>query len=137
MRGPFSIAIAGLLLLWAAAGAVTFAWDASPDAWVTNYALLYGTDGKSNYTERVDVGTNTTCTLTNTDLPDGARIYFVAVADGDDGTNGPAESLPSNQVSIRIKDAVVIASTTNNNGVVAGQIHTNLTVRGTAQVRTP
>jgi len=137
MRLPLTLLIAGLLLCMAVR-AVTLEWDPSPDAWVTNYAVLYGTDRNSNYTARVDVGTNTTCTLTNSDLPASQRIYFVAVADGDDGTNGPSESLPSNQVSLRTKNGVVFSVATNNNGAVAGQLHlTNLIVRGLAQVRTP
>lgn len=74
---------------------VTLEWDPSPDAWVSGYAIHYGTSG-GNYTVRVDVGNTTTCTITN--LNPGVTYFFVATAYTADGL----ESLPSNEVSYTV-----------------------------------
>lgn len=74
---------------------VTLAWDASPDAGVTGYAVRYGTIS-SNYTFRADVGNVTSATISN--LTEGVTYYFVAVAYTADGV----ESLPSNEVAYSV-----------------------------------
>lgn len=60
---------------------VTLAWDASESnpATVTNYAVYYG-DAPRHYTNRVNVGTNLTCVLTN--LPAITTFYFAATCQG-------------------------------------------------------
>lgn len=74
---------------------VTLEWDTSPDAWVSGYAIHYGTVS-SNYHVRVAVGNATTCTITN--LTPGVTYYFVATAYTADGQ----ESLPSNEVAYTV-----------------------------------
>lgn len=91
MKTPRPLLCLGWLLGWISAIAVTLEWDPSPDAWVAGYRLHWG-NASSNYIASVDVGTNTTCTLTN--LQPG-RYYFVATAYTADGQ----ESLPSNEVA--------------------------------------
>ena len=80
---------------------VSLAWDPSPDTNVTGYVIHYGTNSFASnapnptaaYPWRVDVGNQTTVTLSN--LPSGVTCYFVVTAYAADGT----ESLPSNEVS--------------------------------------
>lgn len=69
-----------------AAGSVTLAWDASPDASVTGYRVYYG-DASGNYTNSAAVGNVTTATFAN--LVDGATYYFAAVAFDAAGTESP------------------------------------------------
>lgn len=73
--------------------AVTLAWDASPDANVSGYAIYYGTNS-GGWTVRVDVGNVTNCTIT---LPTSGNVtyFFVATAYTPEGI----ESVPSNEVS--------------------------------------
>ncbi len=56
---------------------VTLAWDASPDASVTGYALYYGLEAGST-TNRVDVGLERIVTLTN--LLAFSNYFFYAVS---------------------------------------------------------
>lgn len=84
-----------LFLLAQLAKGVTLEWDPSPDAWVAGYAIHHGT-ASSNYTVRVDVGTNLTATITN--LTAGTTYYFIATAYTADGQ----ESLPSNEVAYTV-----------------------------------
>jgi hypothetical protein len=74
---------------------VTLAWDSSPDAWVAGYALHHGTVS-GNCTVRLDVGANTSATVSN--LMAGVIYYFIATAYTSDGQ----ESLPSNEVSYMV-----------------------------------
>ncbi len=69
---------------------VSLSWNPNPDTNVVGYALYVGhTSG--NYSSRIDVGTNTTSTLSG--LSNGATFYFVATAyDSSD-----VESAPSNE----------------------------------------
>ena len=85
----------GFLLTLQVVLGVTLEWDPSPDAWVSGYALHYGT-ASSNYTIRIDVGNATSCTITN--LTPGVTYYFVATAYATDGQ----ESLPSNEVAYTV-----------------------------------
>ena len=85
-----------------AAGSVTLAWDASPDASVTGYRVYYG--GASGvYTNSASVGNVTTATFSN--LPDGATFYFAAVGFTSEGV----ESDFSNETT----HTVAAAGTTN------------------------
>lgn len=94
MRRRLAAFVLFCLLVLQALG-VTLEWDPSPDAWVYGYAIHYGT-ASSNYTVRVDVGNQCTCTITN--LTPGVTYYFVATAYTTDGQ----ESLPSNEVSYTV-----------------------------------
>jgi hypothetical protein len=77
----------------ARAGQVTLSWDPNGGgAEVVGYRIYYGTDG-SSYSSFVDVGNQTTGTLTN--LQEGAVYYAVATSYDAQGT----ESSYSNQVS--------------------------------------
>lgn len=81
---------------------VNLAWDPSSDTNVTGYVIYYGTNSGSyarnfvdptgGYTWHVDVGNQTTATLSN--LPPGVTYHFVVTA----YTAGGVESLPSNEV---------------------------------------
>jgi len=59
------------------AGEVTIAWDPPQDPSVTGYRIYYGS-GSSGYEGVLEVGTDTTYTLT--DLEDGQAYYFALVA---------------------------------------------------------
>ena len=91
------------------AHAVTLEWDPSPDAWVAGYRLYASTNSVAvhqltNALRKVDVGTNTVCSLTN--LAAG-RWFFVATAYATEanGTNiVTLESLPSNEVIAAIPE---------------------------------
>lgn len=76
-------------------GHVTLAWDASPDASVTGYAILQGTSS-GTWPVRIDVGTALTVRVSN--LLDAATYFWVAIAYTAEGV----ESLPSNEVSANI-----------------------------------
>jgi hypothetical protein len=96
----------GLLCLFfpssVVAGEVTLAWDPAGDPNVAGYRLYYGHE-KGRYEADVDVGLETTITLT--DLEEGQAYYFMIVAydiDGRQGElseevvhNGPPEDLES------------------------------------------
>ncbi len=85
-----------------AAGSITLAWDASPDANATGYRIHYG--GASGvYTNSATVGNVTNATFSN--LPDGATYFFAAVAYTVDGF----ESDYSNETSY----SVPVVGTTN------------------------
>jgi len=67
------------------AGEVTLAWDPAADPNVAGYRLYYGHQ-KGTYEGDVDVGMDTTITLT--DLEEGKAYYFVLVAYDVDGEQG-------------------------------------------------
>lgn len=71
----------GLLCLFAFAASalqsVTLAWTKSTDPTVTGYAIYYGV-GSRVYTNIVDVGSVTNCTIGN--LKEGVTYYFAATA---------------------------------------------------------
>ncbi|MEZ5583612.1 MAG: PKD domain-containing protein [Candidatus Competibacteraceae bacterium] len=75
------------------AGQASLAWDPSTSTGVGGYRLYYGQTSQ-NYTANVDVGNQTSHTLTN--LQDGATYYFAVTAYD---TSATAESDYSNEVS--------------------------------------
>ena len=83
------------------ARAVTFEWDASPDAWVTGYRLYAHTNSMAAGTNlttavvKIDAGTNLTATVTNL-LP--GKFYFVATAYTADNLESP----PSNEIILSV-----------------------------------
>jgi hypothetical protein len=84
-------------ILWITSGTFTMAtqsvslsWNPTPDTNVTGYALYVG-HATGNYSSRVDVGTNVTCTLSG--LSNGATYYFVSTA----YNSAQVESPPSNE----------------------------------------
>jgi hypothetical protein len=83
------------LIALLAAQSVTLAWDASPDATVTGYAVYYG-EASDTLTNRVEAGDALTVAVTN--LVAAHTYWFVAVAyDGD-----ALESEPSNMISYQV-----------------------------------
>ena len=65
---------------------VRLAWDPSPELLVTGYRLYYGTSS-GNYTNVIDAGNRTDCTVTG--LAEGTTYYFAATAytgTGDEST---------------------------------------------------
>src|ERR1700750_3075795 len=72
--------IFGMFLCIPAQGdqSVSLAWNASPDTNVVGYVLYYGTSS-GNYTNRIDMGTNTTATIDGLKNP-GTNYYFAATA---------------------------------------------------------
>lgn len=85
-----------------AAQTVSLAWDASPDTNVVGYAVYYGT-ASGAYDSRLDVGTNTSATVTG--LARGLTYFFVATAYDADGL----ESDPSNEVSFDVPGVADLA----------------------------
>src|SRR5918992_5956658 len=63
--------------VYAQAGQVTLAWNANTDPTLGGYRLYYG-QASGNYTANVDVGKQTSYTLTG--LTDGKTYYFAAKA---------------------------------------------------------
>ena len=84
-----------------AAEDVRLAWDPSADTNVVGYALYFGT-ASGDYSERVDVGNQTTGTCSG--LVPGVTYYFVAVA----YNANSVESLPSNEVSYTVPDTTTL-----------------------------
>lgn len=74
------------------AGQVTVTWDVNTNPAVTGYKLYYGQASRS-YTSSIDVGKQTTCTISN--LIDGKTYYFSAT----DYDASGMESGYSNEVS--------------------------------------
>ena len=72
------------------AQSVSLSWSPNADTNVTGYAMYIGSSSGS-YSSRLDVGTNTTSTLTG--LSNGSTYYFVATAYDSAGV----ESTPSNE----------------------------------------
>ncbi|MBI3851827.1 MAG: fibronectin type III domain-containing protein [Verrucomicrobia bacterium] len=93
--------VAGLFLwtLTVSGAGVTLEWGPSPDPYVAGYALYYGT-ASGNYSQRLDVGNQTTATVTN--LTPGERYYFVVTAYNILGL----ESEPSNEVAYDVPATV-------------------------------
>jgi len=74
------IVVIGSVLLThapACAAQLSFIWDPSEDSDVTGYKVYYGTQS-GTYTEVVDAGNNTSCTIP--DLVVGATYYFAVTA---------------------------------------------------------
>lgn len=92
-------AVLGLALVpqAAAAGSVTFAWDANGEPDIAGYRLVYGTH-PGDYTLEIDAGNRTTFTLT--DLVSG-RYYFTVTAYNTAGMT----SLPSSELQVTIPPA--------------------------------
>ncbi len=94
-----------------AEGDVSLVWLPSPSSQTAGYALYYGSASEF-YNWRVDVGTNTSATITN--LPGGLTYFVVVTYDGDG-----VESLPSNEISYLVPNTPpVLDSTLATNGVV-------------------
>ena len=75
-----SLLLVSALLCTATGGAasqVSLSWDASPDEGVTGYFLYYGFATR-NYVGTIDVGTQTTATVSN--LSSGQTYYFAVTA---------------------------------------------------------
>jgi len=110
---------------------VTLAWNSSASANVAGYMIHYGNDC-TNYTNQMDAGTNTTCTVTG--LQAGQTYYFVVSAY--DSSND--ESPPSNQAVFHVPEllqvsitnssppAVVINFPVSTGGVYALQVSADL-----------
>jgi hypothetical protein len=82
--GYFGVALAQLavgIASWGATGPVTqnalLGWNPSGDPTTAGYYLYYGTS-KTNFTTKLDAGTNVNLAVTN--LPGGQTYYFVATA---------------------------------------------------------
>ncbi len=98
------------------AQSVTLAWDPSTSSNVTGYLLCRGTDGV-NFGTQLNVGTNTTATVTG--LQPGSSNYFEAVAY--DANN--VQSQPSNPVEYTVPtttQTVTVAANPANAGTVTG-----------------
>jgi len=78
-----------------AAGSVTLAWDASPDASVVGYKVYYG-PASGSYTNSATVGNVTNATLTG--LVNGATYFFAATAFNAQGD----ESVFSNEATYTV-----------------------------------
>jgi hypothetical protein len=84
----FTVAILMLVgLRVEAATSVTVAWDRNPESNVTGYVLLYGTQ-PGVYTERVNVGSRTECTLLA--IPQGTYYFSVQAYTADGSLSAPA-----------------------------------------------
>jgi hypothetical protein len=98
------------ILLWAVPDAVAFqlslAWDKSSETNVTGYKLFYGL-ASGQYTSNVDVGNQTSCTVSN--LTDGKTYYFAVTA-----YNSYGQSPYSNEV-------IYVSSTTSTNHAPVAQ----------------
>lgn len=73
----FLVFVATLLSPAAMAASVSLAWDAVPQPNVAGY-MLYSGPAAGNYTTKVDVGGNTTSTVSN--LTEGATLHFAVTA---------------------------------------------------------
>lgn len=88
---------------------VTLAWDPSLDPVVVGYAVYYGTTS-GDYTSRVDVGANTTATISG--LQEGHTYYLTVVAYDILGE----ESAPSPEITYIVPGLLVM-----NPGTGSGQ----------------
>lgn len=86
------IALLGSLSLAHAASSVTLAWDPNPESDIAGYRVHYGTMS-GNYTQMLDVGNNTTATVSN--LSSASTYFFVVTAYNTSGL----ESLPSSEIA--------------------------------------
>lgn len=91
-----SLLIVHLLLAFAicasasAAGQeISLGWNPSADTNVAGYAVYYGPKS-GNYTNRIDVGTNTTAVITGLNL--GAQYYFAVTAYNSTGLESPTSN---------------------------------------------
>lgn len=92
----FSILLITFLLsVWAHAASVSLSWNPNTEIDLAGYKIHYGT-ASGSYTNSVDVGNVTTCTIPN--LTAGQTYYFAATAYDTSGS----ESGYSNQVSYTI-----------------------------------
>lgn len=85
---------------------ITFAWDPSSDTNVVGYLIDYGT-ASGEYTAEMDVGTNTSATITN--LAEGMTYYFVVVA----YSAQALQSAPSGEVSVTMPGQLYISQDGN------------------------
>ncbi len=83
-----------------AAGSVALAWNTVTEPNVIGYRLYYGTSSGS-YTEEIDVGDNTSASVTN--LTANTTYYFVVTAYDSFGI----ESAPSNEASFDVPGTTV------------------------------
>ncbi|HEX5220637.1 MAG TPA: Ig-like domain-containing protein [Verrucomicrobiae bacterium] len=131
-----------------AAGSVTLAWDASPDASAVGYRIYYG-PASGVYTNSATVGNVTSATLTG--LVDGATYFFAATAYNSTGD----ESLFSNEANYTVPaistnqrptlDAIANVTisedagvqTVNLSGISSGSVNENQTLTVTAVSSNP
>jgi hypothetical protein len=83
---------------------VTLAWDATSEPEVSGYKLYYG-NGSGQYTQAIDVGNQTTYTLS---LPAGQTCYFAVTA----YTSSGKESTFSNEVTTTLAAQATTATAT-------------------------
>jgi hypothetical protein len=84
---------------------LTMSWNPSSDASVTGFNLYYSTNGV-NYEAAIDVGTNTTYSVSG--LTEGQTVYFYLTAYNAAG----AESPPSSQLVYFVPGVVQLAAKT-------------------------
>ena len=87
--------VASLIAFPALAAQVSLAWDPSPAPTVTGYYLYYGVASQT-YTSQIDVGNQTTYTVSNLTA---GQTYFFSVTAYDAARN---ESAHSNEASVTI-----------------------------------
>ncbi|MFO1512654.1 MAG: Ig-like domain-containing protein [Verrucomicrobiota bacterium] len=131
-----------------AAGSVTLAWDASPDASAVGYRIYYG-PASGAYTNSATVGNVTTAVLTN--LVNGSTYYFAATAYNSVGEESPfsnetSYSVPgasTNQIptldpisSLTINEDAG-AQTVNLSGITSGSVNEAQTLTVTATSSNP
>ena len=131
-----------------AAGSVTLAWDASPDAGVTGYRLYYGV-ASGTYTNSAAVGNVTSATLAN--LSDGVTYYFTATAYDSSGVESPFSNETSYTVSAASSNATptlnaisavtinedAMAQTVSLSGISSGSVNETQTLTVTASSSNP
>jgi hypothetical protein len=88
---PLVVSLVSFATIPAYAAQVTLSWDANSDPTLASYRVHYGTQSR-NYSQSLDVGNQTTCTVS--DLQDGITYYFAATA-----YSSGEESDYSNEVS--------------------------------------
>jgi Fibronectin type III domain len=81
---------------------VTLAWGPDSDPSVAGYVLSYG-ETSGSYSNHIDVGTNTTATVTG--LTEGTTNYFVVTAYNVIGIQGP----PSSQIAYIVPGVIRVA----------------------------
>ncbi len=131
-----------------AAGSVTLAWDASPDASAVGYRIYYG-PASGVYTNSATVGNVTTAVLTN--LVNGSTYYFAATAYNSVGEESPFSNETSynvpgastNQIpTLNTISAVTLsedagAQTVNLGGISSGSVNETQTLAVTATSSNP
>jgi ribonuclease E len=117
-----------------AAQNVHLAWQASPDTNAVGYIVHYGADS-TNYSDQLDVGTNTSGTVTG--LPDSGTTYFAVAAYDASGMESPL-TVPVSFTGPGPSYAVSVQANPPTSGVVTGAgtflAGSNVTVTATANI---